>query len=115
MPEGRPSLIILGTSGNALDVLDVVEAINAVAPTWTIAGFLDDANEPGTRHHGHEVLAPLREAAQFRDHAFINAIGSDRSYRNRPEILATTGLDPDRFATLVHPSASVSSRSRVGR
>ena len=54
-------LIILGTGGSAYDVLDVVEAINAVSPAWDVVGFLDDARSPGERHLGHrEVEAPHR-------------------------------------------------------
>ena len=63
----RRPLVILGTGGSAYDVLDVVEAINAAAPTWEVVGFLDDARPPGTRHLGLEVLGPLREAARFAD------------------------------------------------
>ena len=110
----RP-LVILGTGGNAYDILDVVEAINAVAPIWDVAGFLDDARPSGTRHLDLEVLGPLREAARFRDHTFINAIGSDKSFRRLPEILASTGLAVERFATLVHPVTSVSARAKIGR
>jgi sugar O-acyltransferase (sialic acid O-acetyltransferase NeuD family) len=109
----RP-LIVLGTGGNALDILDVVEAINRVSPTWHLAGFLDDARPVGSRFHGYPVLGPLLAA---RDHAralFVNAIGSDRSYRRRPAIVESTGLPDAAFATLVHPTAGVSSRSRLG-
>jgi sugar O-acyltransferase (sialic acid O-acetyltransferase NeuD family) len=108
-------LVILGTGGSALDVLDIVVAINNVAPTWQIAGFLDDAKPPGSRHLDFEVLGPLRSAPRDRGTWFINTIGSDRSYRRRPEILASTGLPPDRFATLVHPGAAVSAQARLGR
>lgn len=108
-------LVILGTGGNAYDVLDVVEAINAASPTWAVAGFLDDARPPGSRHLGLEVLGPLHEAGRLVGHSFVNAIGSDRSFRRLPEILAATGLPSDRFATLVHPDASVSARARLGR
>lgn len=109
------TLVILGTGGSAYDILDIVEAINVAVPTWDVVGFLDDARPPGTRHLGLEVLGPLREAAQFRGHAFVNAIGSDKSFRRLPEILASTGLATDRFATIVHPAASVSARVRLGR
>jgi sugar O-acyltransferase (sialic acid O-acetyltransferase NeuD family) len=110
----RP-LIILGTGGNAYDVLDVVDAINAVAPAWELAGLLDDIRPSGSRYLGLKVLGPLRDAGRFQGHDFANAIGSDRSYRYLPEILASTGLTADRFATLVHPIASVSARARLGR
>ena len=113
-PMTRP-LIILGTGGGAYDVLDVVDAINAVAPTWELAGFLDDARAPGSYHLGLRVLGRLRDAGRFLGHKFANAIGSDESYRHLPKILASTGLTADRFATLIHPTASVSVRARLGR
>jgi sugar O-acyltransferase (sialic acid O-acetyltransferase NeuD family) len=109
----RP-LIVLGTGGNALDFLDVVEAINAATATWELVGFLDDAREPGSRLHGIEVLGPLSRATEFRRCWFVNAIGSDKSYRRRPDVVAATGLGDQFFATLIHPGASVSRRSQVG-
>ena len=109
----RP-LIILGISGNALDFLDVLEAINADRPTWDLVGFLDDVREPGSTYHGVEILGPLARAADFRRCWFVNAIGSDRSFRRRAELVAATGLGDHFFASLVHPGASVSRRARVG-
>lgn len=108
-------LVILGTGDSAYDLLDIVEAINATRPTWDLIGFLDDAKPLGSRLSNLEVLGPLRDAPKFAGCAFINAIGSDKNYRRWPEILASTGLPTDRFATLVHPGASVSKRARLGR
>ncbi len=110
----RP-LMILGTGGGAHDVLDVIEAINACRPTWKVVGFLDDARPTGSRHLGLEVVGTLREARQHGHCSFVNAIGGDQSFRSLPEILASTGLSIDRFATLIHPEASVSHRARLGR
>jgi sugar O-acyltransferase (sialic acid O-acetyltransferase NeuD family) len=111
----KTPLIILGTGGSAYDILDTVEAINAREPTWELVGFLDD-NLPVCGHHlDLPILGSLQDAGRFANHFFVNAIGSDKSYRRRPEILSATGLERDRFATLVHPAASVSQRARVGR
>lgn len=107
-------LVILGTGGSAYDVLDVVDAINAVSPAWEVVGFLDDARDPGSRHLGIEVLGPLTAAPRFERCRFVNVIGSDRSHRMRPELIAKTGLPTERFATLVHPAAGVSPRARLG-
>jgi sugar O-acyltransferase (sialic acid O-acetyltransferase NeuD family) len=108
------SLIILGTGGNALDILDVIEAINTRAPAWIVAGFLDDVRPAGGEHLGLAILGRLCDAGRLPGHSFANAIGSDRSYQDRPRILASTGLTADRFATLVHPCSSVPPRSRLG-
>jgi sugar O-acyltransferase (sialic acid O-acetyltransferase NeuD family) len=109
------SLIILGTGGSAYDVLDIVESINIAAPTWHVEGFLDDGGEHGSQHLGFEVLGALRDAGRLKGCQFINVIGSEKSTRRRPEILAATGLSADRFVTLVHPKAVVSSRAHLGR
>lgn len=109
------SLILLGTGGSAHDALDVVEAINADRPTWQVSGFLDDARPVGSSCLGLEVLGRLSDALRFPDHCFLNVIGSDQSYRRRPEIIASTDLPPERFATLIHPAAGLSSRARLGR
>ena len=81
-----------------------------------MVGFLDDARTRASGTSGLEVLGPLTRCRPVRPSAlFVNAIGSDRSYRQRPQLVARTGLPADRFATLVHPQAGVSSRARLGR
>jgi sugar O-acyltransferase (sialic acid O-acetyltransferase NeuD family) len=107
-------LIILGTGGTAYDILQIVEAINAVAPKWEIAGFLDDSRAPGSKFLGIEVLGPLSAAPSFRGSKFILAIGSDLSFRDRPALIARTCLAREDFATLVHPRANVSRLANLG-
>jgi sugar O-acyltransferase (sialic acid O-acetyltransferase NeuD family) len=108
-------LVILGASGNALDVLDVVDALNAQGACWEVLGLLDDERSRETESAGLPILGGLAEAARFTDCLFINAIGSDRSYRRRPDFIAATDVSAERFATLVHPLAAVSRRARIGR
>lgn len=110
----RP-LVILGTGGSAYDVLDIVYSVNAQSPTWEPAGFLDDARPSGSRFLDLPILGALKDATRFTDCSFVNVIGSETSYRRRAEIVQSTGLAPDRFATLVHPKASVSPWARLGR
>ncbi len=110
----RP-LMIIGTGGSSYDLLDLVEAINAQQPTWEPIGFLDDERPIGSKHLELEIKGRLQDAPAFKSCSFISVIGSDRSFRRLPEILGSTGLPPERFATLVHPGASVSSRARLGR
>ena len=35
-------LVIVGAGGHGRETLDIVEAVNAVEPTWEFAGFVDD-------------------------------------------------------------------------
>ncbi len=109
------SLIILGAGGNAYDVLDIVDAINAIAPTWTVAGFLDDSRTLGSECLGLTVLGGLGDAYRFAESMFINTIRNDRSFESMKEILGLTSLDREQFATLIHPASSVSARAALGR
>jgi sugar O-acyltransferase (sialic acid O-acetyltransferase NeuD family) len=109
------SLVIIGTGGNAYDILDIVAALNDSCQEWKIIGFLDDHRPADSEYLGFPVLGPIRCAAHWQEHCFINAIGSDKSYLRRPEILASTGLSLDQFATLIHPAASVSAHAHIGR
>lgn len=110
----RP-LIILGAGGSACDVLDILEAMTAQSATWTMTGFLDDVRAPGSEHLGYKVLGRLSDAAKFPDCCFVNAIGSGKTYRQRPVIIAATGLTEQQYVTLVHPTTCISRRMRLGR
>ena len=114
--EGEVSrkLVILGTSSNAYDILDLVDAINQSGAVWEIAGFLDDARARGSRCEDYEVIGGVRDAARLSGVEFMNSIGGDRTFRKRAELVAMTGVPPERFATLVHPAALVSRRARLG-
>src|SRR5262245_28755852 len=108
-------LVILGKSGNAGDILDVIESINRQGSSWYVKGLLDDASALGGSYLGLTVLGPLSGAlAVGNDCLFLNAIGSDKSYRRRSAIVSSTKVSSGRFATLVHTHAFISAGSRLG-
>jgi len=115
--EMRRKLIILGTGGNCMDILEAVREINgAAADLYECVGFLDDDRESwGREYCGVKVLGPLDTARQHADCFFVNGIGSPVNFWRKRDIIARTRLPLERFETLVHPSASVSGTSRVGR
>ena len=120
-PRERRGLVMLGTGGNALDLLDAVAALNVQGAGWEVLGFLDDAADRAERPYGLPILGRLRDACQLTAGGgvlarafFVNAIGSERNHARRADILARTGLAQARFATLVHPAASVSPRAELG-
>jgi sugar O-acyltransferase (sialic acid O-acetyltransferase NeuD family) len=108
-------LIILGAGGNAYDVLDIVDAINAISPAWSVAGFLDDRREAGSEYLGLKVLGGMRDAGRFSDCMFINAVRNERTFRSLEKILKLTGLTQEHFATLIHPASGMSNRASIGR
>jgi sugar O-acyltransferase (sialic acid O-acetyltransferase NeuD family) len=111
-------LIILGTGGNCVDILDAVLAVNESSPKvqYKIRGFLDDNQKLwGTTLAGYPVLGSLSQAKDYTDCCFVNGIGSFRNYWLKPQIIARAGLPFERFETIVHPSASVSRFASLGR
>jgi sugar O-acyltransferase (sialic acid O-acetyltransferase NeuD family) len=114
MPE---PVIILGAVGNSLSLLEALEDINDAngAALFRCEGFLDDNPELwGTRVHGVEVLGPVDSAVHHPEAFFVNGIGSPLTFRFRSGIVARTGLPTERFTVLVHPTAHVSPRARLG-
>ncbi|MFJ3472829.1 acetyltransferase [Microbacterium maritypicum] len=106
-------LIILGAGGFARETLDVVEAVNAVSPTFEVLGFADDAPSAlaleRVADRGHRHLGGIDAAlAAHPSSSFIIAVGSPE---HRAAIAARVGSD--RAETVVHPSASVGSRTSI--
>jgi len=109
-------IVILGTGGNCIDILDTINEINRSRPKYRCMGFLDDEERTwGQRHHGIEVLGPLTSAPQYDGCWFVNGIGSPANFWRKQEIIAKTQVPDERFETIVHPSASVSSMAQLGR
>ena len=110
-------IVILGTGGNCIDILDTILDINSAAGKELLRciGFLDDDPEKrGTTIHGVPVFGSLSEASSIQDAMFVNGIGSTRNFWCKPDIVAKTGLASDRFKTIIHPTASVSRLATIG-
>lgn len=110
-------IIILGTGGNCLDILETLLDINDARQeiVYACAGFLDDDERKwGQVTLGVPVLGPLAAAKDHPDCCFVNGIGSPGNFWRKPDIIATTGLPPDRFEAIIHPTASVARTSHIG-
>ena len=108
-------ILILGSGTHGIDILDCILEANKLGSTYQPLGFLDDRPAQASVH-GFPVLGGLDQAATFAPEVqFVTAIGSVSSYRARPELLEGLGIARERFATVIHPSASISPWARVGR
>ena len=107
----RTSLVLLGAGGSALEVVDLVAALNAAGGRFELLAALDD--DPalhGTEIRDVPVVGPLRDAGRFADALFVPTLAGTAE-RRRAGAIAGTGLPDDRFAILVHPRALVSERA----
>lgn len=110
-------IIIFGTGGNCIDILDTINDINAKKVTYDCIGFLDDNSEKwGKTYWGTTVLGPLSIANEYiNDCFFINGIGSERNFFLKETIISNTNIPLERFETIIHPTASVSNFSKIGK
>lgn len=111
-------IIILGTGGNCLDIVDAVLAINQQSPMYEVLGFLDD--DPGKQHYsylGFPVLGSLKQAvslaAQFNDSVFVNGIGSPLSFGKKAALISSIQIPNKQFATVIHPDATISPSATI--
>jgi sugar O-acyltransferase (sialic acid O-acetyltransferase NeuD family) len=87
----------------------------APAAAWRLLGFLDD--DPalhGATVSGLPVLGPLSMVADHPDAQVVVCIANPRNPGVRGLVTARLGLPAERYATVVHPSASVGAGCTVG-
>jgi sugar O-acyltransferase (sialic acid O-acetyltransferase NeuD family) len=110
-----PDLLLIGAGGFARETAEAVRAVNAVRPTWELLGFLDDdPDRHGTLVDGLPVLAGIDAVHDHPEAQVVICTGRPTNYVSRPRIAARLGLDDARYATVIHPSATMGSTCRVG-
>lgn len=111
-------LVIVGTGGHAREVHELIEDINAARPQWEVLGWLDsNAAAHGTRVHDLPVLGDVDwlsgQGLGGQDEVWVTvAIGATHVRRRVTQRLQAQGQKL--FATLIHPTAVVGRRARIG-
>jgi sugar O-acyltransferase (sialic acid O-acetyltransferase NeuD family) len=109
-------LVLIGAGGFARETAQAVHALNRTgAAAWRLIGYLDD--DPAL--HGREIdgtviLGGRERIRDLPDAAFVVCTGRPDNYVSRLKITGDLGLPPERYATIVHPTAAVSRSSSVG-
>lgn len=105
-------LVIFGAGGHGRETLDIVEAINAVEPTWAFAGFVDDGEVIADRLERRDVsLLGTTELLADSEPRYVIGIGSPAVRAKLDEQLTAWVRIA---ATLIHPAATVASDNRIG-
>jgi sugar O-acyltransferase (sialic acid O-acetyltransferase NeuD family) len=112
---GGADLVIAGAGGLARETAAAVRAVNDARPTWRLRGYLDD--DPalhGRDRGGVPVLGPLDAVADLPDAAVVVCVGNPRDVTRRERVVRRLGLPAHRYATVVHPAASVAPDCVIG-
>ena len=102
------AILLFPHNGNAL------EAMDCLGDLWHCVGIVDDAIEAvGGDVNGTPVLD--RSAFNRWPNAKILAVpGGPGSYRGRRALIESLDIRDERFAQVVHPTASISTRVKIG-
>ena len=104
-------LVIVGAGGHGRETLDIVEAINAVKPTWAFAGFVDDGEIIADRLERRDAsLLGTTEILANTNLHYVVGIGSPAVRAKLDEQLTAWGRTA---ATLIHPAATLASDNRI--
>ncbi len=110
----RP-LFVVGAGGFGRETLEAVRACNAVRPTWDVVGFLDD--DPalqGASVDGVPVVGRVDDLTRHPSAAAVVTIGNPSNFTWRRRIVDRLGSPSGRWATVVHPAASIPPSASVG-
>ena len=112
-------LVLVGAGGFARETAEAVAALNADGRQFEVLGFLDD--DPalaGQEVDGLPVLGPISDpvpaADRFAGAQFVVCVGSPRRYSVRQAVVSALALPDRRYATIVHPTASLARSTVVG-
>ena len=103
----RP-LLIFPCNGNGLEALD------CLGDDWQLLGFIDDTPEKQANGaYGHRVM-PRSALPDFPSATVLAVPGGPLSYKARRQVIEGLGIEPSRFAQVIHPAARVSPLAKIG-
>ncbi len=110
-----PSLLLVGAGGFARETLELVRAINREAPAWNLVGLLDDDPERhGEQIHGVPIIGPCAAVAEHPEAFVVACVASPEEPLRRLRLVERLELPPQRYATLVHPRATIADTATIG-
>lgn len=109
------SLTIVGAGGFGREVLAYARDVARAAPTFQIAGFLDDNPDAlQGKDVGATVIGSVATLTPRAEDRFVIAVGEPRVRRALALALAARGVRDDAFVSIVHPTAYVAGELAPG-
>jgi len=113
---GICSIVVLGGPGDGLVVAEALRWATAAGEPVKLAGFLNDALPVGTMLQDAPVLGNFESWPTLpNDLYFVPAIQKVQDMPARVARLDSLGIPDNRWATVIHPRATVASSVDVGK
>ena len=105
-------LVLIGGGGHASDVLQAVEAVNSVRPTYHVVGILDDHDVDSRRFAGRGVnhIGPVDDVSVV-DAAYVLCLGWPWT---RATLAGRIGERAQPVPAILHPSADIGTGVDLG-
>ena len=111
-----PPLYLLGAGGLGEETAEAVRACNDARPIWDLRGFLDDdADRHGSTLVGLPIAGPIELLRDEPEACAVACVARPRDPTSRRRLVERAGLAEERWATIVHPRASVPASASIGR
>jgi sugar O-acyltransferase (sialic acid O-acetyltransferase NeuD family) len=108
-------LLLVGAGGLARETLELIRAVNDVAPTWRVVGILDDdPQRHGTLVHDIRVIGSSDAVHEYPETLVTVCVASPARPAGRLALARRLNLPAERFATLIHPLAVVPRSASIG-
>ena len=105
---GPKKLLIFPFNGNGIEALDCLEDKD-----YQFIGFIDDSPEKLAAKSKYPVFG--RSILGKEPDALVLAVpGSPTSFQRRKEFIESLNLPKERFATIIHPKASIGRDVKIG-
>lgn len=106
---------MVGAAGLGREIVEAIRVMNSQRATWDLVGFLDDDRAlEGTSVAGLPVLGPVDAVTDHPDAHLVLAVGNASNVFARARLVSHLALEPDRYATVIHPAAALSPSTAVG-
>lgn len=105
-------MIIIGAGGFGRELLQWIKDINAVKPTWEIAGFIDDnIHALDNIECNYKIIGTISDWRPKEDEEFALALGSPKIKEKIAGMMKERGA---KFPAIIHPTAIVTPFSNYG-
>ncbi len=106
------NLIIVGAGGFGREIVQLIEDINHIKPSWRINGFIDDdITALDSFNCDYTIMGRIKDHQPTNAAVYACAIANPFLKANVVTLLKSKGA---KFISIIHPSANVGSKNYIG-
>jgi dolichol-phosphate mannosyltransferase len=108
-------LILFPFNGNAKEAVNIILDLNSSEKKWNLLGFIDDNSSIwGKQFLDYPVLGGRERLKEHQSAKVLAVVGRFANHLQRKEIIDSLSLQPEQFATIIHPSANIAQDTHIG-